>query len=356
MLILWALLWAGVFVALCRTAIKRHPTLFYLSAAAVTLLVGLIDGSFLPVWAQNAFLALFTRGAFATALWLIIMNTGALKNGSKLIKALMPIRGELSILAAILTLGHNICYGKTYFVRLFTQASSMAWTQWTAAVISLVMIALLLPLTVTSFPAVRRKIPGKKWKRLQRSAYAYYALLYVHIMLVTMPGALAGKSSAVISVLVYTALFGAYAAFRVRKYLVQKKKCDSKRTLAAALAAVLVALALCGGALLVFGKHAAPEEEGALPQSGDGEVVVSGHAYGYDGEVYATVTLKDGVMIDIDAYSEESDDYYFNHCYEKVASAILEVQNCEVDAVSGATYSSQALMDAVASALGKVPE
>lgn len=370
MLILLALFLAAGFVALCRNALKTHSNLFYLIAAAVTLLVGLFDFSFLPVFLQNSLLALFSRGAFATALWIIIMWTGALKNGSKLIKKLMAIRGELSIFASVLTFGHNIFYGKTYFIRLFTDAASLPWTQRIAAMISLAMILLLLPLTITSFPAVRKKLPAKKWKKLQRWAYLYYGLLYAHIMLVTMPSALAGKFASILSVIVYTAVFLSYACFRLRKYLILKKKIDPQKTLAATVAIIASGMLILSAALYV-GNHPAqkPKKNIAEQAQSDAEeisvdtgepnedgAIVSGHAYGYDGEVYVTVTIESGAITNIVGYTEESDDFYFKRCYEKIVDAIIETQNCEVDAVSGATYSSQAIMDAVESALKQVKQ
>lgn len=354
MLILFALLLACGLVALCRRALKSHSALFYGGAAAVSLLVGLVDCSFLPTLVQNTLLALLTRGAFATALWILVMWAGALKNGSRAIRALMPVRGELSILAAFLTLGHNLFYGRTYFVRLFTDASSLPGTQRAAAILSLVMILLLLPLTVTSFPAVRRKLPARRWKALQRWAYLYYALLFAHILLVSLPGALAGKCASIVSVLAYTAIFASYACFRVRKYLVLKKKRSPRATLCAAVALSLCALLLCTLTLWLGNRPAPQAEPPAQAEAPAGSVTVSGHAYGYDGEVYVTVTLENSVMTQISAYTEESDDYYFDHCYEKVVAAILETQNPQVDAVSGATYSSQAIMDATEAALKPV--
>ena len=79
--------------------------------------------------------------------------------------------------------------------------------------------------------------------------------------------------------------------------------------------------------------------------------VYEGKAYGYDGAVKATVTIKDGKITDISCSSAESDLWYFDKCKDKVVSEILEAQNTNVDAVSGATYSSNGIKKAVLDAL-----
>ena len=79
--------------------------------------------------------------------------------------------------------------------------------------------------------------------------------------------------------------------------------------------------------------------------------VYEGKAYGYDGAVKATVTIKDGKITDISCSSAESDLWYFDKCKDKVVSEILEAQNTDVDAVSGATYSSNGIKKAVLDAL-----
>ena len=76
--------------------------------------------------------------------------------------------------------------------------------------------------------------------------------------------------------------------------------------------------------------------------------VFEGKAYG---AVKATVTIKDGKITDISCSSAESDLWYFDKCKDKVVSEILEAQNTDVDAVSGATYSSNGIKKAVLDAL-----
>ena len=141
----------------------------------------------------------------------------ALPKGSKLIAPLMKIRGELSITAAILVLCHNFTYGMTYFRMLFTKTSLLSATQLAAAVISLVLIAIMLVLTVTSFPSVRKKMQAKKWKQLQRTAYVFYGLMYVHIMLINIPYARLGLGMYIANVVIYSIVFLGYAAMRIAK-------------------------------------------------------------------------------------------------------------------------------------------
>ena len=101
------------------------------------------------------------------------MYTGALPNGSWLIKKLMPVRAELSIIATILTLAHNISYGMTYFKMLFTMPKVMPLNQILATICTMVMMCIMIPLCITSFKSIRKKMNPKSWKKLQRWAYVF---------------------------------------------------------------------------------------------------------------------------------------------------------------------------------------
>lgn len=129
----------------------------------------------------------------------------------------MKIRGELSITAAILVLCHNFTYGITYFKMLFIKPEALSATQFTAALISLVLIIIMIVLTVTSFQAVRKKMKAKKWKQLQRTAYVFYGLMYVHIMLINIPYARLGLGTYIANVVIYSIVFLGYAAMRIAK-------------------------------------------------------------------------------------------------------------------------------------------
>ena len=108
--------------------VSSHPTACYATCVAVDALTITAVWS---GWSQQAsgfaalFMGIFTQGGLAGALFVLVMYAGAVKNGGVYIRHIMPIRSELSIMASILTLGHNIAFGRTYFVRLFTMAGEL---------------------------------------------------------------------------------------------------------------------------------------------------------------------------------------------------------------------------------------
>lgn len=223
---------AILLVSIGRNFIKKHANICYIFTTILS--IGLVLGSYtgviwtLPSWFTITILPILIKSTFSTAIFVIVMYTGAFKNGSKLIKFLMPIRAELSIIAGILTLAHNISFGKNHFVNLFTAPETMSTNMKAAAGVSIILISIMLPLLITSFPIARKSMKPKVWKRLQRFAYLFYALIYVHVMLIMVPVALTGNTTYIINVLVYNVVFITYAIMRVSKYLTKKSSAKSK--------------------------------------------------------------------------------------------------------------------------------
>ena len=100
-----------------------------------------------------------------------------------------------------------------------------------ALVVALALLVLLLVLGVTSFGFVKKHMRTEGGKRLQRWAYVFFGLAYVHLMLMLAPAASRGGEAAVASVAVYTVIFGAYAALRVRRALVDRRADAAAATL-----------------------------------------------------------------------------------------------------------------------------
>lgn len=233
MLLIVALIIVSLFIYFLGDSLKKHPNAYYIGAAAISIgifLLGFVD---MPLFVKKNILGIFAKGSLGTAMFVFVMYAGALPKGNRFIAPLMKIRGELSITAAILVLCHNFTYGRTYFRMLFVQPEILSETQLAAAIISIILIMIMLVLTITSFPSVRKSMQAKKWKQLQRTAYLFYGLMYVHIMLINIPYARLGMSMYIVNVIVYSIVFLGYAAMRISKALITNAQRNKKKISAA---------------------------------------------------------------------------------------------------------------------------
>lgn len=96
------------------------------------------------------------------------------------------------------------------------------------------------------------------------------------------------------------------------------------------------------------------EETQEAPQNNNGftDGVYSGSGTGLRGTTTVEVTVQNGSITDITVTSYQDDEKFFNRAQSSVISAILSAQSTDVDTVSGATYSSNSIIEAVANALG----
>ena len=215
-------------------------------SAAVVVCTATGASAAFPAWVRSWIWPIFARSALSTALFAAVMYAGAVPNGSKLMKAVMPIRGELSIIASILTLGHNISFGLTYFRLLFTQPDCLPVNQLLAAICSLVMLCIMLPLFITSFKCVRKKkmkgAPGRN-----SSGWPMALRTDLHPRSAADPPRCAERERKLSADGgSYSVVFLTYGALRVRKGAAKAKSAAVRRipTVAAVCAMILV---ICGG-------------------------------------------------------------------------------------------------------------
>ncbi len=78
-----------------------------------------------------------------------------------------------------------------------------------------------------------------------------------------------------------------------------------------------------------------------------------GSGTGYIGEVQVSVTVTNGNISDIAVLSSKDTDTFFSRAFSIVTGEILDTQSVEVDVVSGATFSSNGIIEAVADALAQ---
>ena len=263
MLFLIAIVIAAGFAWFCAKPLHQNPVPFYIAAVLVTVCMTVIGQLSLPLGETvvlKSTVDLFHRGILAAALWCVVAYIGALPNGSALMKRLMPARGELSIFAAVITLSHAVTWSVTYVQRLTKlSAAGKAPTAdfITSCILCLLLMCIMLPLTVLSFKAVRKKMQAKKWKSVQRFAYLFYALIYAHVMVIYIPRVQAGRNGALLSVIAYSAVFIGYAVLRLRKLFLHKRKTES--TLLPN-AVCLAAFGLCMGSIGLLLPSAQPEQ------------------------------------------------------------------------------------------------
>lgn len=76
-----------------------------------------------------------------------------------------------------------------------------------------------------------------------------------------------------------------------------------------------------------------------------------GSANGFSGKIKVSVVIKNQTIRSINILSNSDDEAFFNRAKEGVTASILAKQSTDVDTVSGATYSSRGIINAVKDAL-----
>lgn len=217
MLFLISLVVVSILVLALHVPLKRFPIVFYLIAFALAgfYLYASFNGAPVPLW--RYLLIYLQRCLIAVSLFTLVMFAGVLSENSRLRSILFPLRRELSILGCIFASGHIVAYAITFLPRLFMGFGTTGANLIASLSLALAMTVLLVILTATSFIVVRKAMSPDSWKRVQLLAYPFFGLIYLHLVLVLAPSALTGGSTSVVSLAVYTVLFGSYFVLRVRK-------------------------------------------------------------------------------------------------------------------------------------------
>lgn len=123
----------------------------------------------------------------------------------------------------------------------------------------------------------------------------------------------------------------------------------------------IVVGALSGYKPNTYSVHAAQAQQTRVAQAAVGAAAnvadgkYTGSAQGFKSTITVEVTVKDQKITAIDVKSQNDTASFFNRAKDGVIPAIIEKQSTDVDAVSGATYSSNGIKNAVKKALGQAP-
>ena len=370
MIVILTLICSLAFFHFFGKALKKKPAVLY----GICILLSLVS-IFYPREGGLPFLDFFfkkimQRGILAGSLFILVMLAPVLPKSFSGRKTIYLFRGEMAICASLITLAHNLAFGGKYFGALFLGQGHISLMELHAAIVSCLMILLLIPLTITSFQAVRRKMQAKTWKRLQNWSYLFYLLLYLHIFFIYQGALIRGKGEYFFTLMLYSFIFGFYGFLRIRQYRVQKETREKKAVPLLRIGGILPIVCLFLSVFYSAGKYRAAleanvekirmqetvteskESAEANSASGtykDGEYF--GKASAYNGNVEVKVTISGGKMTAIDIVKTKDDEDYFFDAQKKVIPEILEKQSTDVDAVAGATTSSEGIAHAVEKAL-----
>ena len=415
MIVIFTLICSLAFFHFFGKALKKKPAVLY----GICILLSLVS-IFYPREGGLPFLDFFfkkimQRGILAGSLFILVMLAPVLPKSFSGRKTIYLLRGEIAICASLITLAHNLAFGGKYFGALFLGQGHISLMELHAAIVSCLMILLLIPLTITSFQTVRRKMQAKTWKRLQNWSYLFYLLLYLHIFFIYQGALIRGKGEYFFTLMLYSFIFGFYGFLRIRQYRMQKESKEKKTFPLLRIAGLLPIVCLFLSVFYSAGKYRAALEanvdkiraqetvaeskesadnaaenkgsvesigngeeksNSALEASGDKASVNSSEGYSdveaadgnnasdmykdgeylgkasaYNGNVEVKVTISGGKMTAIDIVKTKDDEDYFFDAQKKVIPEILEKQSTDVDAVAGATTSSEGIAHAVQKAL-----
>ena len=93
-------------------------------------------------------------------------------------------------------------------------------------------------------------------------------------------------------------------------------------------------------------------EDELSQNDGFSDGVYTGTGSGLRGQTKVTVTVESGRITDITVVSYSDDREYFSKAQNSVIQAIISSQSTDVKTVSGATFSSNSIIEAVSDALG----
>ena len=401
MIVILALICSLAFFHFFGKALKKKPAVLY----GICILLSLVS-IFYPREGGLPFLDLFfkkimQRGVLAGSLFIWVMLAPVLPKSFSGRKTIYLLRGEMAICASLITLAHSLAFGGKYFGALFLGQGHISLMELHAAIVSCLMILLLIPLTITSFQTVRRKMQAKTWKRLQNWSYLFYLLLYLHIFFIYQGALIRGKGEYFFTLMLYSFIFGFYGFLRIRQYRIQKESKEKKTIPLLRIGGILPIVCIFLSGFYSAGKYRAALEanvdkiraqESVSEQHGQGEENNSsekaveasgdkastnssdassdsqaadedsisgaykdgecfGKASAYNGNVEVKVTISGGKITAIDIVKTKDDEEYFFDAQKKVIPEILEKQSTDVDAVAGATTSSEGICHAVQKAL-----
>ena len=220
-ILIYSLIIVTVLAFSFTSSIKKQYRVYYSLAALLAILTSvyeilrIISNVKLHGFISNLEKASI-QGNISISFFILVMFAGALGSKWGITKKLLSIRAQLAILGSIFILPHGIIYlARFILLKLpnIIKQREIPILYLGYLVVGIIAFIILIPLFSTSLNKFRSKMSGLKWKQIQRWAYCFYFLAYIHIILML----LNKKELDWMKLIIYTAVFGLYAVLRVIK-------------------------------------------------------------------------------------------------------------------------------------------
>jgi len=139
------------------------------------------------------------QGFMGLALFYLVMIASSLKPKSSLRKNLIGLRKQYSIIGFILITPHAFYYLHDFI-----------FNNGTFTPFGIIAYLIMIPLFITSFMKIRKKMKPKSWRNLQRFAYLSYGFLLIHLIL---------HYTQLINLIAYLVLASIYMTLKVKAKL-----------------------------------------------------------------------------------------------------------------------------------------
>ncbi|MBN2876463.1 MAG: FMN-binding protein [Bacilli bacterium] len=283
------------------------------------------------LWYQPILEEIVVSGFLGLAFYIIVMIAGAFKRESNISKKLRSVRKEYSIFGFIVLIPHFYVYLISYLDGL------LAWEFY-----GLGAMIIMVPLFITSFNKIKNKMKIQNWFKLQKFAYFAYFLIFVHLLV-------SGSGDHTFE---YVVIFSIYTLIKLQNFVFAEKTMMlfSLRVLFGIFILTFAIVWFSNNPITLFASN--PEAETFTLTDG----VYTGSSSGYNGlPVQVEVTIENGEIVDINILSYGATAPSRGMDYEaaaiQAANNILKYQSTNVDAIAGATHTTEGIIEAVADAI-----
>lgn len=390
------------YVFFFQNSIKKKKNYHYIFASIVSLISIILNLFNMENIFISNILKFINGGYIALALFSIVMFTGALNKNSKIKKSLISIRTQLSIIASLYLLPH--------IFTLYDYCLNDLLNFNVSGIVTFIIFLLFIVLFITSLKLFKVKLKRGRWKAVQRLAYPFFFLTYLHLVSVRANYIALNGIKELPELIIYSIIFFTYFFLRIRKtikeenkrffyfiqiaiiiifiiipikttvqnlpsinidnelqnnnsnynndetFILDKTEYSSNESFQNSTIEETEIIANENTTDLISQEAKSTEEEVESTIIFEENKIYKDGVYvdqarGYRDYIAMEVTIKNDKITDLQVDYQREDVQFFNRAYYPIVEEILETQSTDVDAVSRATYSSEGIINAVKNAL-----